>query len=62
MADVKIKAVSTPNQYQIAPASELAIIAAMLWKPAKDPIAVAVSFLSVMLLIQALDIPSVAAA
>lgn len=62
MADVKTNAVSTPNQNQIAPASELAIIAAMLWKPANDPIAVAVSFLSVMLLIHAFEIPSVAAA
>ena len=39
MAEVKIKAVSTPNQNQMAPASELAIIAAMLWNPANDPMA-----------------------
>ena len=61
-ADVAINAVSTPNQNHINPATELAIMAAILWKPVNDPMAVAVSFLSVMLLIHALEIPSVAAA
>jgi len=51
-----------PIVYQIIPAIELATIVQMLCKAEKVPMAVAVSFLSEMLLIQALETPSVAEA
>ena len=59
---VVINAVVAPNWNQIKPVSELANIVQILWSPEKVPIAVAVSFLSVMFEIQAFEIPSVAEA
>ena len=59
---VIINVALAPNWYQISPANEFANIVKILWKPEKVPIAVAVSFLSVMLLIHAFEMPSVAAA
>lgn len=56
------KVADEPKINHIHPASELAIIVNTLWKPVYVPIAVAVSFLSAMLLIQALATLSVAAA
>lgn len=51
-----------PNLNQINPAIELANIVKILCSPENVPIAVAVSFLSVMFEIQAFEIPSVAEA
>jgi len=59
---VEINKTCAPNSYHINPASELAIMVKRLWNAVKVPIAVAVSFLSVILLTHALEIPSVAAA
>jgi hypothetical protein len=62
ITEVVIKVADTPHLYHIIPANELANKENILLNPAKKPIAVAVSFVSVILLIQAIDIPSVAAA
>ena len=59
---VVINAVVAPNWNQIKPVSELASIEQMLWSPENVPIAVAVSFLSVMFEIHAFEMPSVAEA
>ena len=48
-----------PNWNQIKPVNELANMVQILWSPEKVPIAVAVSFLSVMFEIHAFEIPSV---
>lgn len=56
------KAAVAPNWYQIRPVSELDSIVQMLCIPEKVPIAVAVSFLLVMLEIHAFEMPSVAEA
>ena len=61
MAVVK-KAAEAPNAYQINPVNELASIVQILCKPEYVPIAVAVSLELVMFDIQALLMPSVAAA
>lgn len=61
-AAVSKKAAVAPSRNHINPVSELAGIAQILCKPENVPIAVAVSFLSVILLIQAFEIPSAAAA
>lgn len=55
-------AILAPSQNQISPVNELAIIAQILCNPVNVPIAVAVSFLSLIFEIQAFEIPSVAAA
>ena len=57
-----MNAVVAPNWNQMSPVNELANIVQMLCSPEKVPIAVAVSFFSVMFDIHALEIPSVAAA
>lgn len=62
MTEVAINADRAPKLNQIRPAKLLAIKAQMLWNPVKVPMAVAVSFLSVILDIQAFEMPSVAAA
>ena len=54
------KVVVAPNWNQISPANELAIIVQILCSPENVPIAVAVSFLSVIFEIHAFEIPSVA--
>jgi len=59
---VMINAILAPSQNQISPVKELAIMAQMLWNPVNVPIAVAVSFLFVILEIHAFEIPSVAEA
>lgn len=56
------KAAVAPKLNQISPVSELDSMAQMLCKPENVPIAVAVSFLSVMFEIHAFEIPSVAEA
>ena len=61
MVAVVIKAVVAPNRNQIIPVRELANMVAILCNPENVPIAVAVSFLSVMFEIHALEMPSVAA-
>ena len=58
----RIKLKDAPNSNQTRPAIVLANIVQILWKPVYIPMAVAVSFLSVILLIHAFEIPSVAAA
>ena len=62
MPAVNRKAAVAPKRNQIMPVSELAIMVQMLCSPAKVPMAVAVSFLSVMFEIHAFEIPSVEAA
>ena len=57
-----INNVFAPKVYHMTPAIELANMVQMLCKAEKVPIAVAVSFGSEMLLIHALDTPSVAEA
>ena len=57
--EVTMKACKPPYLYQTNPVTELASIVNTLCNPVYNPIAVAVSFLSAMLLIQALEIPSV---
>ena len=54
------KAAVAPKLNQISPVSELDSMVQILCKPENVPIAVAVSFLSVMFEIQAFAIPSVA--
>ncbi len=54
------KAAVAPKLNQISPVRELANIVQMLCKPEKVPMAVAVSFLSLMFEIHAFEIPSVA--
>ncbi|WP_207762275.1 hypothetical protein [Leptospira harrisiae] len=54
--------IGAPNVYQIQPAMELAKNVAMLCNPVNIPIAVPTSFDGTTLLIQALEIPSVALA
>jgi len=49
-----------PNWNQISPAKELASMVQMLWNPENVPIAVAVSFLAVIVENQAVEISSVA--
>lgn len=56
------KAAVAPKLNQISPVSELDSMVQMLCKPENVPIAVAVSFLSVMFEIHAFEIPSVAEA
>ena len=56
------KAAVAPKLNQISPVSELESIVQMLCKPENVPMAVAVSFLSVMFEIHAFEIPSVAEA
>lgn len=57
-----MKATVALNLNQISPVSELANIVQMLCSPENVPMAVAVSFLSVIFEIHALEIPSVAEA
>jgi len=59
---VVMKATVALNLNQISPVSELANIVQMLCSPENVPMAVAVSFLSVIFEIHALEIPSVAEA
>ncbi len=56
------KAAVAPNWNQISPVKELASMVQILCKPENVPMAVAVSFWSVMFEIHAFDIPSVAEA
>lgn len=62
MIAVTLNATLAPYLNQSSPAMELANIVQMLCNPVNVPIAVAVSFFSEILEIQAFDIPSVAAA
>ena len=57
-----VKVVAAPYSYQISPVKVLASMVQILCNPEKVPIAVAVSFLSDIFEIQALEIPSVAEA
>ena len=59
---VQINVTADPNSNQINPAKLLANKLQILCNPEYVPIAVAVSFLSAILLIQAFAIPSVVAA
>ena len=59
---LRINRYFAPRVYQITPAIELATMVQRLCNAEKVPMAVAVSFLSVILLIQAFDTPSVAEA
>ncbi len=60
--DVLTNAIVAPNLNHTIPVILLASIVHILWKLVKVPIAVAVSFLSVIFEIHALAIPSVDAA
>lgn len=57
-----IKIDSAPYRNQMIPANALASMVHKLWKAEYVPMAVATSFLSEILLIQAFEMPSVAAA
>ena len=59
---VNLNAVIAPNRNHINPVNELASIVQMFCRPENVPMAVAVSSFSVIFEIQALAIPSVAAA